>query len=90
MGFVGKDCELIRADIENIEMRLKCFLEKLQVESSILDKIVYKNKNQHKHCLYFHHLLKVKYLYMCVCVHLVDDFICFIIFYFLWCRLEVI
>lgn len=60
MGFVGTDCDLIRADVEKIEMRLKCFLEKLQVESCILDKIVYKNKNQHKHCLYFHHLLKIR------------------------------
>ncbi|KAL8127275.1 uncharacterized protein LOC141721289 isoform X1 [Apium graveolens] len=60
MGFVGTESELIREDVENIEMRLKCFLEKLQVESSILDKIVYKNKNQHKHCLYFHHLLKIR------------------------------
>lgn len=56
MGFVGiDDSELNRA-----EMRLKCFLEKLRVESSVLDKIVYKNKNQHKHCLYFHHLLKIR------------------------------
>lgn len=72
MGFVGTDSELNMSDIETIDTRLKCFLEKLQVESSILDKIVYKNKNQHKHCLYFHHLLKVNYLYVCVCVHYVD------------------
>lgn len=68
MGFVGTDSELIMSDIETIDTRLKCFLEKLQVESSILDKIVYKNKNQHKHCLYFQHLLKVNYLNVCVCV----------------------
>lgn len=60
MGSVGTGCELIRPDVENIETRLKCFLENLQLESRILDKIVYKNKNQHKHCLYFHLLLKIK------------------------------
>ncbi|KAK1391825.1 hypothetical protein POM88_010881 [Heracleum sosnowskyi] len=62
MGSVGTECELIRSepDVENIETRLKCFLEKLQLESRILDKIVYKNKNQHKHCLYFPLLLKIK------------------------------
>uniref|UniRef100_A0A166B267 Nucleolus and neural progenitor protein-like N-terminal domain-containing protein n=1 Tax=Daucus carota subsp. sativus TaxID=79200 RepID=A0A166B267_DAUCS len=48
------------SDVETIEKRLKSFLEKLQVESSILDRIVYKNKNQHKHCLYFQYLVKIR------------------------------
>ena len=63
------------SDVETIEKRLNSFLEKLQVESSILDRIVYKNKNQHNHCLYFQYLLKV--IYLCTQA---DEFMCFLIF----------
>ncbi|KAL9233475.1 hypothetical protein vseg_008472 [Gypsophila vaccaria] len=48
------------AEIELLEGRLKSFLCQLQAESGILDRIVYKNKNQHRRCSYFQYLLKVR------------------------------
>ncbi|GAA0154958.1 hypothetical protein LIER_12795 [Lithospermum erythrorhizon] len=47
-------------DIEIVEQRLKSFLVQLQTEYRILDRIVYKNKNQHRRCSYFQFLLKVR------------------------------
>lgn len=46
--------------IEVIEERLKSFLSQLKAESGILDRIIYKNKNQHRRCSYFQYLLKVR------------------------------
>ncbi|XP_057950975.1 uncharacterized protein LOC131145805 [Malania oleifera] len=46
--------------IEILEDRLKSFIAQLQAEYGILDRIVYKNKNQHRRCLYFQYLLKVR------------------------------
>ncbi|KAL3503469.1 hypothetical protein ACH5RR_037918 [Cinchona calisaya] len=48
------------SEIEGIDERLKSFLSQLQTEYGILDRIVYKNKNQHRRCSYFQHLLKVR------------------------------
>ncbi|KAM7469175.1 hypothetical protein LguiA_007358 [Lonicera macranthoides] len=45
---------------ETVEARLKSFLGQLQAEYGILDRIVYKNKNQHRRCSYFQYLLKVR------------------------------
>lgn len=44
----------------NLEERLRSLLLQLQTESGILDRIVYKGKNQHRHCPYFQYLLKVR------------------------------
>ncbi|XP_058103251.1 uncharacterized protein LOC131246835 isoform X3 [Magnolia sinica] len=44
----------------NLEERLKSLLIQLQTELGILDRIVYKGKNQHRRCLYFQYLLKVR------------------------------
>lgn len=44
----------------NLEERLKSLLCHLQTESGILDRVVYKNKNQHRRCPYFQALLKVR------------------------------
>ncbi|KAJ8646157.1 hypothetical protein MRB53_007905 [Persea americana] len=44
----------------NLEERLKSLIAQLKTESGILDRIVYKGKNQHRHCLYFQCLLKVR------------------------------
>ncbi|CAO2837590.1 unnamed protein product [Amaranthus hypochondriacus] len=46
--------------VEVSEERLKSFLCQLQAETGILDRIIYKNKNQHRRCSYFQYLLKVK------------------------------
>uniref|UniRef100_A0A803L4G9 Nucleolus and neural progenitor protein-like N-terminal domain-containing protein n=1 Tax=Chenopodium quinoa TaxID=63459 RepID=A0A803L4G9_CHEQI len=43
-----------------VEDRVKSFLCQLQAESGILDRIIYKNKNQHRRCSYFQYLLKVR------------------------------
>ncbi|OVA11732.1 protein of unknown function DUF4477 [Macleaya cordata] len=43
-----------------LEEQLKSFIVQLQVESGILDRIVYKGKNQHRRCLYFQYILKVR------------------------------
>ncbi|KAJ6830538.1 uncharacterized protein M6B38_353405 [Iris pallida] len=42
------------------EERLKSFLLQLHSESGILNRLVYKNKNQHRRCPYFQALLKVQ------------------------------
>ncbi|VFQ88061.1 unnamed protein product [Cuscuta campestris] len=48
------------SEFETIEQRLKSFQGQLQSEIGILDRIVYKNKNQHRRCSYFQHLSKVR------------------------------
>ncbi|XP_019152305.1 PREDICTED: uncharacterized protein LOC109149113 [Ipomoea nil] len=48
------------SEIETVEQRLKSFLSQLQSEFGILDRIVYKNKNQHRRCSYFQYLMKVR------------------------------
>ncbi|KAA8526957.1 hypothetical protein F0562_008814 [Nyssa sinensis] len=48
------------SEFEIVEERLKSFLGQLQTECGILDRIVYKNKNQHRRCSYFQCLLKVR------------------------------
>ncbi|KAF7815797.1 uncharacterized protein G2W53_029766 [Senna tora] len=35
-------------------------LDQLQAEHGILERMVYKNKNQHRRCSYFKYLLKVR------------------------------
>ncbi|XP_043688374.1 uncharacterized protein LOC122639573 isoform X2 [Telopea speciosissima] len=47
-------------DDANLEERLKSFLVQLQTESGILERLIYKGKNQHRRCLYFQYLLKVR------------------------------
>nr|XP_010926756.1 uncharacterized protein LOC105048947 [Elaeis guineensis] len=44
----------------NLEERLRSLLLQLQSESGILDRIVYKGKNQHRRCSYFQYLSKVR------------------------------
>ncbi|KAH7664125.1 hypothetical protein IHE45_14G100600 [Dioscorea alata] len=48
------------SDFSVIEERLRVHLRQLQTESGILERIVYKNKNQHRRCPYFKSLLKVR------------------------------
>ncbi|XP_031406948.1 uncharacterized protein LOC116215390 isoform X2 [Punica granatum] len=45
---------------EILQERLKSFLRQLQFECAILERIVHKNKNQHRRCGYFQYLLKVR------------------------------
>ncbi|XP_073026550.1 uncharacterized protein [Primulina eburnea] len=47
-------------DIETVEQRLKSFLGQILTERGILERIVYKHKNQHRRCSYFQYLLKVR------------------------------
>ncbi|ONK56202.1 uncharacterized protein A4U43_C10F5180 [Asparagus officinalis] len=44
----------------HLEEKLKSLLSHLQTESGILDRLVYKNKNQHRRCPYFQALQKVR------------------------------
>ncbi|KAI3883070.1 hypothetical protein MKX03_020339 [Papaver bracteatum] len=44
----------------NLEERLKSFLIQLQNEFRILDRIVYKGKNQHRRCFYFQYVMNVR------------------------------
>ncbi|CAA3005143.1 Hypothetical predicted protein [Olea europaea subsp. europaea] len=48
------------SEIETTEQRVKSFIVQLQTECGILERIVYKNKNQHRRCSYFQYLLKVR------------------------------
>ncbi|XP_068640455.1 uncharacterized protein [Aristolochia californica] len=43
-----------------LEERLESLLLQLRTELGILDRIVYKRKNQHRHGFYFQHVLKVR------------------------------
>ncbi|XP_075489306.1 uncharacterized protein LOC142528113 [Primulina tabacum] len=47
-------------DIETVEQRLKSFLGQIVTERGILERIVYKHKNQHRRCSYFQYVLKVR------------------------------
>ncbi|XP_065875613.1 uncharacterized protein [Euphorbia lathyris] len=47
-------------EIRSLEDRLKSFLEQLNTEYGIFERIVYKNKNQHRRSSYFQYLLKVR------------------------------
>ncbi|WCJ37195.1 hypothetical protein M5689_018347 [Euphorbia peplus] len=47
-------------EIGSLEERLKSFLEQLSTEYGIFERIVYKNKNQHRRSSYFQSLLKVR------------------------------
>ncbi|KAG5597837.1 hypothetical protein H5410_039069 [Solanum commersonii] len=48
------------SEMEVVEQRLNTFVSQLQTEFAILDRLVYKNKNQHRRCSYFQYLLKVR------------------------------
>ncbi|KAI3753906.1 hypothetical protein L2E82_25971 [Cichorium intybus] len=48
------------AQFETIEARLQSFLSQFQSEFGVLDRIVHKNKNQHRRSSYFQYLLKVR------------------------------
>lgn len=48
-------------EFETIEARITSMLPQLQSECGILQRMVYKNKNQHRRSSYFQRLLKVHY-----------------------------
>ncbi|XP_048132565.1 uncharacterized protein LOC115730690 isoform X2 [Rhodamnia argentea] len=48
------------SEVETLEERLKSSLVHLHAECAILERMVYKNKNQHRRCSYFQYLLKVR------------------------------
>ncbi|KAL8046403.1 hypothetical protein ABFX02_08G175600 [Erythranthe guttata] len=48
------------SEIETVEQRLKSFTAQLQTEYGILERLVYKHKNQHRRCSYFQYILKVR------------------------------
>ncbi|KAI3770579.1 hypothetical protein L6452_01717 [Arctium lappa] len=54
------EIEDMDAQVETIEARLQSFLGQLQSELGVLDRIVHKNKNQHRRSSYFQYLLKVR------------------------------
>ncbi|KAL5548289.1 hypothetical protein UlMin_003520 [Ulmus minor] len=48
------------SEVEALEEKLSSLLGQLQAECGVLERMVYKNKNQHRRCSYFQHLLKVR------------------------------
>ncbi|KAH6795622.1 hypothetical protein C2S51_036608 [Perilla frutescens var. frutescens] len=48
------------SEIKTVEHRLKSFTGQLQTECGILERLVYKHKNQHRRCSYFQYILKVR------------------------------
>ncbi|XP_044472887.1 uncharacterized protein LOC123201441 isoform X2 [Mangifera indica] len=46
--------------IESLEEKLKTLLAQLQAEFGVFERLVYKNKNQHRRSSYFQYLLKVR------------------------------
>jgi hypothetical protein len=55
------DC--MGSEVEKLEESLTSMLGLLRVECGILERMVYKNKNQHRRCSYFQYLLKVHITY---------------------------
>lgn len=51
---------MMGSEVETLEERLKSSLVQLHAECAILERMVYKNKNQHRRCSYFQYLLKVR------------------------------
>lgn len=60
-GFLHKSWKRYFMDlkIEDLEEKLKSLLGQLQAERGIFERLVYKNKNQHRRSSYFQYLLKV-------------------------------
>ncbi|XP_028793552.1 uncharacterized protein LOC114749228 [Neltuma alba] len=48
------------SEVETIERRFTSLFGQLQAEYGVLERMVYKNKNQHRRCSYFKYLLKVE------------------------------
>ncbi|KAK9057049.1 hypothetical protein SSX86_024415 [Deinandra increscens subsp. villosa] len=48
------------AQVETIEARLQSFIGQFHSELGVLDRIIHKNKNQHRRSSYFQYLLKVR------------------------------
>lgn len=46
-------------DADNLQEKLASMLDQLYLESGILQKMIYKNKNQHRRSSYFRYLLQV-------------------------------
>lgn len=66
------------SEIETTEQRVKSFIVQLQTECGILERIVYKNKNQHRRCSYFQYLLKVA----CILLLMRNKYTCPLLFEF--------
>ncbi|KAJ0103167.1 hypothetical protein Patl1_04269 [Pistacia atlantica] len=47
------------SEIGSLEEKLKTLLAQLQTEFGIFERLVYKNKNQHRRSSYFQYLLKM-------------------------------
>ncbi|CAN8288338.1 unnamed protein product [Cochlearia groenlandica] len=45
---------------KSLEEKLKNQLSQLEIEHAVFERMIYKNKNQHRRCSYFHYLLKVR------------------------------
>ncbi|XP_042066585.1 uncharacterized protein LOC121809840 isoform X1 [Salvia splendens] len=48
------------SNIKTVEQRLKSFTSQLHTECGILERLVYKHKNQHRRSSYFQYILKVR------------------------------
>ncbi|XP_019094574.1 PREDICTED: uncharacterized protein LOC104758389 [Camelina sativa] len=48
------------SQVKALEEKLKSQLSQLELEHAVFDRMVYKNKNQHRRCSYFQYLLKVR------------------------------
>jgi hypothetical protein len=46
--------------VKALEEKLKSQLSQLELEQAVFERMVYKNKNQHRRCSYFQYLLKVR------------------------------
>ncbi|KAL7592183.1 hypothetical protein Lser_V15G35319 [Lactuca serriola] len=57
---IDGQAEDMDAQFETIEARLQSFLSQFQSELGVLDRIIHKNKNQHRRSSYFQYLLKVR------------------------------
>lgn len=71
------------SEAEALEEKLTALLGQLQAESAILERMVYKNKNQHRRGSYFQYLMKVckfyalfmitKLLLSCLVPEIIDE-----------------
>ncbi|CAL9095916.1 unnamed protein product [Musa textilis] len=59
-SLVCLDLTMTNYENSKLEERLQHLLVQFQVEAGVLDRMVYKNKNQHRRSSYFQYLLKVR------------------------------
>lgn len=73
---------IMGSEVDILKQSLKSLLGQLHFELSILERIVHKNKNQHRRCKYFQYLLKVSASFWVLCFFFCLLVCCFFSFFY--------